>query len=62
VHNFTERRRITADTALKLARHFNTNAEFWLNLQRFYDLEVLRRSGAVTEIERRVQPAAIAVT
>ena len=38
------RRRVTADTALRLARYFNTNAEFWLNLQNFYDLEVSRRS------------------
>src|ERR1700687_106542 len=28
-----ERRRITAETALRLARYFKTNAEFWLNLQ-----------------------------
>jgi len=53
-----ERRRVTADTALRLARYFNTNAEFWLNLQNFYDLEVSRRSGTVSEIERRVQPTA----
>jgi addiction module HigA family antidote len=32
-----ERRRITAETALRLARYFRTNAEFWLNLQNFYD-------------------------
>ena len=48
-----ERRRITADTALRLARYFNTNAEFWLNLQNFYDLEVSRRSGTVSEISGR---------
>ena len=53
-----ERRRITADTALRLARYFKTNAEFWLNLQNFYDLEVERRSGTTLEIERRVQPLA----
>ena len=53
-----ERRRITADTALRLARYFNTNPEFWLNLQNFYDLEVSRRSGAVSAIERQVHPAA----
>src|SRR4029077_8623715 len=41
------RRRITAETALRLARYFRTNAEFWLNLQNFYDLEVTRRSGKV---------------
>jgi addiction module HigA family antidote len=57
-----ERRRITAETALRLARYFKTNAEFWLNLQNFYDLEVSRRSGTVSEIERQVQPAAIAVS
>ncbi|MGH9453253.1 MAG: HigA family addiction module antitoxin [Terriglobia bacterium] len=51
-----ERRRITADTALRLARYFHTNPEFWLNLQNFYDLEVERRSGLASEIERRVQP------
>ncbi len=54
-----ERRRITADTALRLARYFNTNAEFWLNLQNFYDLEVSRRSGTVSEIERQVHPATV---
>ena len=50
-----ERRRITADTALRLARYFKTNPEFWLNLQNFYDLEVSRRS-ANSEIERHVHP------
>jgi addiction module HigA family antidote len=50
-----ERRRITAETALRLARFFNTNAEFWLNLQNFYDLEVTKRSGKVSEIERQIQ-------
>lgn len=52
-----ERRRITAETALRLARYFHTNAEFWLNLQNFYDLEVSRRSGKASEIERQVSPA-----
>ena len=51
------RRRITAETALRLARYFKTNAEFWLNLQNFYDLEVTKRSGKVSEIDRQVQPA-----
>jgi antitoxin HigA-1 len=50
------RRRVTADTALRLARYFNTNAEFWLNLQNFYDLEVSRRSEAGSKIEVQVQP------
>ena len=34
-----ERRGITADTALRLGRYFNTSARFWLNLQAAYDLE-----------------------
>src|SRR5271169_5762412 len=53
-----QRRRVTAETALRLARYFNTNAECWLNLQNFYDLEVSRRSGKVSEIERQVHPTA----
>jgi addiction module HigA family antidote len=52
-----ERRRITAETALRLARYFHTNPEFWLNLQNFYDLEVSRREGKASEIERQVQPS-----
>jgi|SRR5579864_1292058 len=54
-----ERRRITADTALRLARYFKTNPEFWLNLQNFFDLEVSRRSGTALEIERQVHPTAV---
>ena len=51
-----ERRRITAETALRLARYFKTNAEFWLNLQNFCDLERTKRSGKISEIERQAQP------
>jgi addiction module HigA family antidote len=51
-----ERRRISADTALRLARYFNTNPEFWLNLQNFYDLEITRRSATASEIARHVHP------
>jgi addiction module HigA family antidote len=35
-----ERRGISADTALRLARHFGTTPQFWLNLQATYDLRV----------------------
>jgi addiction module HigA family antidote len=35
-----ERRAISPDTALRLARYFKTSARFWLNLQSAYDLEV----------------------
>jgi len=33
-------RAITADTALRFAKFFGTSAQFWLNLQSHYDLEV----------------------
>lgn len=51
-----ERRAITPETALRLARYFNTNPGFWLNLQAAYDLEVAQDKLART-IEREVQPA-----
>ena len=34
------KRAITADTALRLGRYFSMSAEFWINLQTHYDLEV----------------------
>ena len=34
-------RAITADTALRLGRFFNMSAQFWLNLQSHYDLEIM---------------------
>lgn len=37
-----EKRAISADTALRLARFFGTSPEFWLNLQAHYDLETHR--------------------
>ena len=33
-------RRITVDMALRLSRYFENSAQFWLNLQNFYDLEL----------------------
>lgn len=40
-------RALTADTALRLARYFETSPEFWLNLQAAYDLRTAqRRHGA----------------
>jgi antitoxin HigA-1 len=40
------KRRITADTALRLGRFFAMEAQFWMNLQARYDLEVARESLA----------------
>lgn len=34
------KRRITADTALRLGRYFGMSAQFWINLQSHYDLEI----------------------
>src|SRR3954466_15832078 len=38
------RRRITADTALRLGLYFGNSAEFWLNLQSHYDLKMARQN------------------
>ena len=45
------RRSITADTALRIGRALGTTPEFWLNLQRHYDLDVARNSVDVDVIE-----------
>jgi antitoxin HigA-1 len=51
-----ERRGITADTAMRLARYFGGDAQSWLNLQMLYDLRVAERKSA-RQIEREVVPA-----
>ena len=42
---------ITADIALRLGRAFYTNAEFWMNLQQMYDIEVARAETDVSSIQ-----------
>ena len=54
-----ERRGVTPDTALRLARYFNTSPSFWLNLQSSYDLEVAQDKFSRT-IEREVRPSTFA--
>ena len=49
-----ERRAVTPDTALRLARYFGTTAEFWMNLQMAYDLDIARAS--LPRIEADVHP------
>ena len=49
-------RAISADTALRLGRYFGTSAEFWLNLQSHYDLEVVE--DRVGESILKIQPLA----
>ena len=49
------RRAITPDTALRLSRYFGTSAEFWIGLQKEFDLRKARaESGAA--IESQVMP------
>jgi len=52
-----EKRGITADTALRLARYFGSSAEMWIGLQADYDLRLVRYEKART-IEREVEPLA----
>ncbi len=50
-----ERRAITPDTALRLARYFNTTPEFWMNLQITFDLETAKDQEQA-KINREVRP------
>jgi len=53
------KRRVTADTALRLARYFGTTDCFWLNLQTRFDLEVEKdHLGSLLE---RIEPLKAAV-
>ena len=49
-----EKRRITADTALRLARYFGTSPQFWLGLQTDYDLDTANESLG-NRLEREVK-------
>ncbi len=51
------RRSVTADTALRLARHLGTTPEFWVNLQARHDLEIAKDSSR-ERIEKEVVPHA----
>ena len=49
------RRAITADTALRLGRFFGMEAQFWLNLQTHYDMEVAQEALA-DRLDTEVHP------
>ena len=53
----SERRAITGDTALRLGRYFSTTAEFWLNMQRDYELAIASEALG-SRLEREVRPRA----
>lgn len=48
------KRAITPDTALRLAKFFNTDVQSWLNLQNHYDTEIAR--DAIAENLMTIQP------
>ncbi len=48
-----ERRGITADTALRLARYFGGDAQSWLNLQTAFDLRLAEQSVELRDIQPR---------
>ncbi len=52
-----ERRGITADTAMRLARYFGGDARSWLHLQAAYDLRIAEIQNA-ERIEKEIEPAA----
>ena len=49
------KRAISADTALRLARYFGMEAQFWMNLQAHYDLEVAKDELSA-RLDREVEP------
>jgi len=54
-----QKRGVSIDTALRLARYFNTTAQFWMNLQISYDLKIARQN--MTKIENEIIPLQTAV-
>ena len=55
-----ERRAVTPDTALRLARYFDTTAQYWLNIQTTFDLKQVEREagGKIAEEVRPMKRAA----
>lgn len=54
-----ERRAITPDTALRLARYFGSTPQFWLHLQTSHDLKIAERKTG-SKIQREVQARLVA--
>jgi len=52
-----QKRGITADTALRLARYFGTTADYWVNLQKAYKLRLAEQTVG-KEIKKTVKPRA----
>ena len=54
------KRSMTADTALRLGRYFGMSADFWMNLQSAYELDLARQHNgkAIQRIPQRSEPVA----
>jgi len=50
------KRGITIDTALRLARHFGTSAQFWINLQTHYEFELAEDNKLMERVNAEVTP------
>lgn len=52
------KRNITADTALRLGRYFGTSAQFWMNLQTAYEIDLVSQQlgKSIQRIPRRATP------
>ena len=55
------KRRITADTALRLAKYFGTSPDVWLGIQMDYDLRLAKRDTSPT-VEKRIRAISTAYT
>lgn len=52
-----ERRGLTTDTALRLAQYFGTSLEYWVNMQKAYEIATISkqmRASIAREVQRRV--------
>src|ERR1700746_4021423 len=54
------KRNVTADTALRIAQYFGTSADFWMNLQSAYELDLARQQigKAIERIPRHSEASA----
>ena len=54
-----EKRGLSADTALRLARYFGSTAQFWLNLQTDYELKIVEQQMGAS-IQKEIFPRQVA--
>ena len=59
IHDIVHRRRsITADTALRIGRALGMTPDYWLNLQRMYDLDIARAKTDLSAIKPLIEASA----